>query len=410
MKNSTITVVGGGMVGLAGACLLAREGFPVVVVDGGAPPSRNASNAIGRVSALNLATRHLLAHVGLWETITKERCTPYQAMSVWDSDSAARIQFHSREEKVPALGYIIENDLLTHVMWDCLHHNYQVKLRYGVCIRGLTPLPEADHAIRLELADGECIDSALVVAADGSQSILRSLASIGVIEQDFFQDAVTATIATTRPHQFTAYQAFTPQGPIAMLPLDGNCCSLVWSRDRDPTDDLLDLDETEFCRRLEQHFGSHLGSLHLVGGRRRFPLGSQHAKRYASRRLVLVGDAAHTVHPLAGLGANLGMLDVAALVETVTAARDAGKGIGNHSILRRYERWRQGENGIAIQAMKGFKNLFGSNHPLLRYSRQSGFRVANHIHPLKHWLAQYALGTRGDLPRVCLPPDEEECA
>ena len=408
MKTADVTVVGGGMVGLACACLFAREGFEVIVADAGRPASWSPSDIPGRVSALNLSTRHLLEHVGVWDAILEGRATPYRAMSVWDSDSGARIRFDAGEEGVPALGYIVENALATDSMLARLRQNYRVSIRHEVRIDGIEPGgADAGRATRLRLQDGERLASRLVVAADGARSTLRALAGIGSDEQDFNQDAVVATLEASRPHGQAAYQVFTPRGPIALLPLQGNLCSLVWSRDREDSEDLLALDPDAFCGRLESHFGTRLGSLGLVGDRLRFPLGSRHAESYLGDRLVLVGDAAHTVHPLAGLGANLGMQDAAALVETVTAARDAGKGIGSHSVLRRYERWRRGENAIAIRAMQGFKRVFGSTLEPVRQSREAAFRIADGVLPLKHRFAQYALGTRGDLPAACRPAMEE---
>lgn len=408
MKTADVTIVGGGMIGLACACLFAREGFQVIVADAGQAASWQPSEIPGRVSALNLSTQHLLEHVGVWNAILQGRATPYRSMSVWDSDSHARIRFDAGEEGVPALGHIVENALATESMLQRLRQNYHVKLHHNARITGLEPGQiGADPVIQLQLHGGEGIASRLVVAADGAQSTLRDLAGIGLAEEDFHQDAVVATLETSRPHGQTAYQVFTPRGPIAMLPLQGNLCSLVWSRDRDDSGGLLDLDAADFCRQLESHFGTHLGSIRLVGDRVRFPLGSRHAQSYLGDRLVLVGDAAHTVHPLAGLGANLGMQDAAALVETVTVARDAGKCIGSRSVLRRYERWRRGENGIAINAMKGFKSIFGSSIPPLRHSREAAFRIADGVVPLKHRLAQYALGTRGDLPIACRPSVRE---
>ncbi len=402
--NADVTVVGGGMIGLACACLFAREGFQVVVVDAGLPPSRNASDVVGRVSALNCSTQHILMHVDVWESIQGGQCTPYQTMRVWDSDSTAQIQFEAQEEGVPTLGHIVENSLVTASMLDRLRQNYHADLRYGEQVIRLESGKSGNEpTIRLDLEGGKRITSRLVVAADGAKSTLRTLAGIDWVEQDFHQDAVVATLEISRSHHQTAYQVFTPQGPIAMLPLMGQYCSLVWSRDRDDTDDLLALETHEFCRRLEQYFQPDLGFLRLIGDRRRFPLASQHAKTYHHSRLVLVGDAAHSIHPLAGQGANLGMLDAAALVETVAAARDAGKSIGNHSVLRRYERWRWGHNSMAIQVMKGFKNLFGSRLPALRISRAAAFRIAGNVRPLKHSLVQYALGIRGDLPKACYP-------
>lgn len=406
MKPVDVTVVGGGMIGMATACLLAREGFQVLLVDLGNPPAWQENMVPGRVSALNLATRCLLENIGVWDTIKERNAMPYQAMSVWDSHSNAQIHFDAGEESVEALGYIVENDLVAYTMYERLRQNYQVTLKYGCKVATLESADRnanEDDTVRVGLDNGEIVTSGLVVAADGARSSLRELAGIELVTQDFQQDAIVATLSCSTPHHDTAFQVFTPEGPIALLPLTGERCSLVWSRDREMVPQLMSLDESEFCGLLAEHFADHIGELRLLGERLRFPLRSRHASGYLADRLVLVGDAAHTVHPLAGLGANLGIQDAAALVETLSAAKAGGKRIGSQSVLRRYERWRRGENGLAINAMKGFKSIFGSSLAPVRQARESGFALADSVMPLKHILAQYALGVRGDLPAACRP-------
>ncbi len=401
MKDNDITIVGGGMIGLATAALFVREGFQVLLLDAGPPAHWDAASVEGRVSAISPSTRNLLDHVGVWRAIAERRVSPYTAMRVRDSHSAARIAFDAADEGVAALGHIVENALIATCLTERLGHNYNVTLRHDVRVTGFDGDDNGQATLTLE--NGETVHSTLVVAADGAQSALRALAGIPMDAQDFRQDAITATLECERHHGGAALQVFTPEGPIAMLPLSDNRCSLVWSRDREQDEDLLALDAGEFCSRLEMHFSDQLGGLRLLGDRLRFPLGSRHAAVYTGTRLALVGDAAHTVHPLAGLGANLGMQDAGALVQTVATARDGGKSIDGRGVLRRYERWRRGENAIAIRAMQGFKEVFGSELAPLRQLRAAGFQFADRVMPLKHALVQYAIGTRGDLPTVCHP-------
>jgi 2-octaprenylphenol hydroxylase len=401
MKTSDVIIVGGGMVGLTAAGLFAREGFQVTLLDGASPAPWEAGCIEGRVSALNPASRHLLTHIGVWQDISAGRAAPYTAMSVWDSHSSARITFDAATAGVPTLGHIVENELVCHRLRERLGQNYNVSLMQGVRVTGFDPDHGGRGAIHLE--NGESLGCELVVAADGARSNLRALAGIELAHQDFYQDAITATLDCENSHQDTARQVFTPDGPLAMLPLSGTRCSLVWSLERGKVDNVLGLDDDGFCKQLETHFGEHLGRLTLAGPRLRFPLGSRHASRYVASRLALAGDAAHTVHPLAGLGANLGLQDAAALAETVSAAAKRGKSINGQSVLRRYERWRRGENGIVLRAMQGFKSVFGDESHLVRQLRSTGFRVADNVMPLKHGLVQLAMGARGDLPAACRP-------
>ena len=406
MSASDIIIVGGGMVGLATAGLFAREGFRVVLLEGGEPPSWSPDAVEGRVSALNPASRHLLAHIGVWENISRKRVSPYRRMVVWDSHSPARISFDADDQGVSSLGHIVENDLVSRCLWERLEQNYHVTLIHGKRVSGFKTEPATGNAV-LELDGHDPLRGGLVVAADGAQSSLRLFAGIDVAEEDFHQDALTATIQCSRHHGGTALQVFTPSGPLAMLPLSDSRCSLVWSLDRTDADGMLSLDDESFCEQLGTHFSEQLGRLRLVGPRRRFSLQSRHATHYVVDRLALVGDAAHTIHPLAGLGANLGMQDAAALVETVTAARRDGRALAGRGVLRRYERWRRGENGAALRAMQGFNNAFGDDRGPVRQLRTAAFRTADRVAPLKRFLAQLAMGTRGDLPAACRPNLED---
>lgn len=387
------------MIGLATTCLLAKQGFQVVMIESEKAPNWQPDCMPSRVSALNLASRNLLNSLDVWNEIKQRRISPYSAMEVWDSHSDAKIRFDAKDFSQRQLGYITENTLISNCMLDRLKQNYNVSLHFSTTVTAVE-FEQSGATVTLE-GDTAKIRSDLVIAADGGESALRKLAGIELIQEDFQQNALVATFQCERHHQHTAWQCFTPQGPIAMLPLDGQKCSLVWSCDREKSHILESLSGEKFCAELELIFGDKLGKLTLLQTPQSFALKSRQARQYIAPRLALVGDAAHTVHPLAGLGANLGFVDAAALTEIVVNARAEGKIIGNHSVLRRYERWRKGDNGLAINAMRAFKNLFGSSDVLAAQIRQMGFGIVETALPLKRPFAEYALGLIGDLPAIC---------
>ena len=397
-----VAIVGGGMIGLASACLLLQQGFRVCLIDrAGEPrwtPSARDQSRNSRVSALNAASCHLLDHIGVWQNIG-DNSTPYRSMKVWDSHSNANIDFDASDVNALNLGYIVENDLVSATMLERLKQNYAASFYFH---SNVVAIEHHAESVSLKLDNPEQqIRCRLVVAADGGQSTLRVLAGISVDTESFTQNAIVARIKCERQHQHTAWQCFTPAGPIALLPMQGNFCSLVWSADRDLANELMALDDEAFCIKLQSVFGERLGSLQLAAPRGSFPLYSRHAQQYIAPNLALVGDAAHTTHPLAGLGANIGFQDAACLAEVVEAAQQSGKGYSSHAVLRRYERWRKGENQQVLVLMKAFKQLFGSTDSGVQQFRQTAFSLADRITPLKSEIIRHAMGVAGDLPLLC---------
>ncbi len=389
---------------MTAACLLAKNGLRVTLVEAGAPHSWNPEQTPSRVSALNLASQNILKETGAWSAIIESRATPYRHMQVWDDSSEAAIRFDAEQWALPSLGYIVENALVVQAMREKLEHNYNVTMLFNSELLAIENDDRGFSATIRNTTGDISLEADLAVAADGANSMLRRLANIPVVVEEFDQEAIVTTVDCELPHQETAWQCFTPYGPVALLPLHGDQCSLVYSCNRSEVSSYLKKNSEHLQDYLTELFGHKLGEITIKNPVRTFPLTSQHAETYLNRRIALVGDAAHTTHPLAGLGANIGLLDIAALCELVAQAHSAGRSISGHSLLRRYERWRRGENAMVLSAMKTFKTVFGTNDPMATRLRETGFQTANRLTPLKTWLVDYAIGLSGDLPKICKDP------
>ncbi len=252
--------------------------------------------------------------------------------------------------------------------------------------------------MRVHLDDGRILSTRLLIGADGAQSRTRELAGIATFEHDYRQAGVVAHMACERDHRATARQRFLADGPLALLPLPGRRVSIVWSTTPEHARELCSCDEGAFSQAVTAASEGVLGALCLDSQRASFPLRALHAREYTRPRLALVGDAAHVVHPLAGQGVNLGFLDAATLAGVLGDAMAAGEDIGDHYVLRRYERWRKGENLATIAALDGLKRLFGARHPLVHGLRRTGLAAVNRLGPVKQRLARRAMGLSGDLP------------
>ncbi len=388
-----IAIVGAGMVGTTLAVALARAGFDVALIEAAPPaPYDPASDYDLRVSALSAASQRLFARLGIWPAIAAGRISPYREMQVWDAGGAGILHFDAAELGLPELGHIVENSLIQSAAWQALD---RVR-RY--CPARLRALEPAADGCRLLLEDGGALEAQLVVGADGAESRVRELAGIGCSGWSYAQQGIVCNVATEQPHRHTAWQRFLPTGPLAFLPLADGRCSIVWSVDAAEAGTLMALDDEAFRRRLGEAFGGELGAITAVSRRAAFPLRMLHAQRYVQPRLALVGDAAHVIHPLAGQGVNLGLLDTAALAEVLNAAKREGRDLGDLRVLQQYERWRRGDNLLMTAATDGLKRLFGSRNPLLAFARNRGLGVVNAVTPLKNLFIRHAMGIAGDMP------------
>jgi 2-octaprenylphenol hydroxylase len=386
------------MAGGALAALLADTGLRVRVLDGAPEPRAPDSEPELRVSALNEASHWLLRSVGAWQRLPHERVCAYTDMAVRDGDGTGEVDFQAHEAGAEQLGWILENAALVCALYDSCAERDQVQWETGVRVMAL----ELEHeGWRAELGDGSVRRGRLLIGADGANSRVRAAAGIPAPVRDSGHHALVATLHTDIPHGNCARQVFLDQGPLALLPLfgDGHQCSLVWSAPPDEIARLAALDDDGFARELTTATGGWLGRLSMASYRTHFPIRELHTSDYHRPGLALIGDAAHVVHPLAGQGINLGLLDAGVLAEEIERARSRGLAFDHEAVLRRYQRRRRGHNALMQNALRGFQFAFEQRAPAVRWVRNTGMHGLNQMPPLKGVLARQALGRNGDLPQ-----------
>ena len=395
-KHYDIIIVGAGMVGATLACGLAEEAeqLKIAIIDANEPKFDWDKNSYDmRVSAITRASQTLFKNVGAWDKIVEQRISPYQDMFVWDgcSNSGGELHFDSADMGEEDLGHIIENRVIVKALHQRIKELPQIEL---LCPAKLESIDFKQDNTYLVLDDKSDLTADLVVAADGSRSWVRQQANIAVKGWDFDQAALVTTVKTEKYHQDTAWQRFLSTGPLAFLPLTEGYSSIVWSTSPSEAKRLTEISEDEFAVELEHAFENELGKITSVANRAVFPLRLFETLNYVQHRLALVGDAAHTIHPLAGQGVNLGLADVASLIDVVVDALNNQKDIGDLKVLRRYERWRRSENRAMITAMDGLKRLFGSELSAVKELRTFGLNLTNKITPLKNIIMQQAMGIK----------------
>ena len=396
MQSFDVVIAGGGMVGLALACGLQGSGLRVAVLEHQQPEMAPLQEQPGlRVSAINAASERLLQHIGVWDEILALRASAYNTMEVWDRDSFGKIAFRGDECGFSHLGHIIENSVIQQALWKRAESLSDVTLITPAALKQVA-WGENDAFITLE--DGRMLTARLVVGADGAHSWLRQHADIPLTFWDYRHHALVATIRTEEPHLATARQVFYGDGILAFLPFsDPHLCSIVWSVAPEDAERLKQLEPELFNRELAMTFDLRLGACRLESERQTFPLTGRYARSFAAHRLALVGDAAHTVHPLAGQGVNLGFMDAAELIAELRRLQRQGKDIGQHVYLRRYERRRKQGAAVMLASMQGFRELFDGNHPAKKLLRDVGLRLADSLPGVKPKLVRQAMGLN-DLP------------
>ena len=394
--NVDVAIVGAGITGATLACAIAKAGLRVAVIEASDPPPPLTDERQLRVSAITVASQRILRAIHVWDALPLARAGVFREMHVWDAAGSGSVHFDSADIGTDALGHVLENGVIQRGL-----DARMASLDTLALIRPeeLQDLQVEGDGVTLHLS-GSRLRARLVVGADGSHSRVRELAGIQCDGGDYGQQALVATVRAASWHRETAWQRFLANGPIAFLPLPGHLCSIVWSTLPELAQALLAESDQGFASAVEEAFESRLGGIELVGGRAAFPLRHLHARAYVAERVALVGDAAHTVHPLAGQGANLGLQDAAVLAEILLRTWSRERDLGRRTNLRPYERWRKGRNHLMQQGMSGFQWLFGSQLEPLRVARNLGLSLVDRTPPLKRLFMRYASGIGGDLPRM----------
>jgi 2-polyprenylphenol 6-hydroxylase len=396
--NFDVVIVGGGMVGSALACALGDSHLKVALLDHQSVVEPAKEGYDLRTSAITLASRAFFENVGAWDGIVRRRAAPVEAMEVWDQNGRGSIRFDAAEMAEPCLAYIIENNAIRAALVERLHHFTNV---HHLCPVEVADIALADEQVTVTLEDGRTLGARLLVGADGANSQVREAARIARHRLVIEQTSIVATVTTEKPHGNIARQRFLATGPVAFLPLpEPHTCSIVWSADTARAEAIMAFDDATFLAELQQAFGERLGAIKTVSARAAFPLALSLAKTYTAPRLALIGDAAHTVHPLAGLGVNIGFLDAAALAEVLLEAVAQKNDVGAHALLRRYERWRKGDNALVVSTTGFFRYVFSNNLPLLAPLRNLALDFADAVAPLKQLVMRRASGLTGDLPKL----------
>jgi len=398
MKQSfDIVVVGAGITGLTVAALLAKgaqaDNLNITLVDAAERPEIDASDELAlRVSAISVGSADLLDWVGAWGIVEAGRICPYNRMRVWDEaddpNGPSTLRFDADEFAIPHLGYIIENVLLRNALLEILDDT-DVTLRFA---SPLAALQSDGSGHRITLDDGKTLEADLVIAADGARSFVRNSAGIDVATRPYEQTAFVTHLRPDKPHAATAWQRFLSDGPLGILPLDDGRVSVVWSTTPDKAKHALKCSDKDLGRLLTDASDGVLGQLRVAGPRGAYPLAAQHAERYVVRGIALIGDAAHTVHPLAGQGANLGLADASALADVIQTALEYGEFPADRPVLRRYERMRKGENATMMHFITGLNRLFASDSAVLGELRRVGMALFNRSGPIRQHVVDVALG------------------
>jgi len=395
-----LVIIGGGMVGTALACALKDAPINIALIETqlpkGASPEVNGVNDVDmRVSALNHASEKFLRHIGAWSNINPVRLSPYDKMRVWDGIGTGHIQFDAIEMGETHLGHIVENRITNTALMQVLQAQKNTQVFAPCTVESIDKDESGQHFIQLN--SGQMLLTPMVVAADGARSFVRQWAQFEMREWDYDHNGLVCTVETELANEQCAWQRFTESGVLAFLPLpcpDKNLCSIVWSCPDEQAQSLLALEESEFNQALERAFEGKLGKVISSGAKAAIPLRQRHAKTYVKDAVVLVGDAAHTIHPLAGQGVNLGLMDAYVLADEIK--QGLGRGLPAHSaqVLARYERRRMPENLTMMATMEGFKRLFAANNPMSNWIRNWGMKKLGALGFVKNHIMQEAMGSK----------------
>ncbi|WP_044873137.1 2-octaprenyl-6-methoxyphenyl hydroxylase [Pseudomonas sp. LFM046] len=394
MHHSQVAIIGGGLVGASLALALQEgaraRGWKIVMIEPFAPGNSFQPSYDARSSALSFGSRQIYERLGIWQTIS-QRAEPILQIHVSDRGRFGAARLAAMEEGVPALGYVVENAWLGQCLWQALDEDVVI----WHCPAEVASMQALEGGYRLTLNDETQLDCDLAVLADGGRSGLREMLGIGVHRTAYRQTALIANVSPLEAHRGQAFERFTDDGPMALLPLPDNRCALVWSRPGDDAERLARLDERRFLDELQQTFGYRLGAFQQVGARHLYPLELVEAEEQVRSNLVVLGNAAHSLHPIAGQGYNLSLRDAQALAEALLAS---DKTPGDFATLQGYLQRQRMDQNLTVGFSDQVTRLFSNAEPLLAAGRNLGLLGLDLLPPAKRWFARQAmgLGTRPD--------------
>lgn len=396
MTAGDLVIVGGGLVGMTLGVAAAAAGLDVIIVDREDPTAQLDCGFDGRASAIAHGSKQVLAAIGVWPLVTETGAIEH--IRVTDGPSLMHLHFDHAQVGEEPLGWLVEN---RHMRAALAQRAAALADRLTVVApAGVVAVDRQGARATVTLADGRVLRAPLVVAADGRRSRLRDEAGIAVTEWGYGQTGLVCTVAHEYPHEGVAHERFLTPGPFAILPLAGNRSSIVWTERHEDAARIQALDDVRYLEELHIRFGDFLGQLRLEGPRFAYPLALTLARRFVDRRLALVGDAAHAIHPIAGQGFNLGIRDVAALVEVMVQARRLGGDVGAPDVLSRYEGWRRTDTMALVAATDGLNRLFSNDVAPVRLARDMGLAAVNRLGPVKRLAMRHAMGELGRLPAL----------
>ncbi|PHS26363.1 MAG: 2-octaprenyl-6-methoxyphenyl hydroxylase [Methylophaga sp.] len=388
-----LIIVGGGMVGASLACALANTPLKIAIIEAFEPQSKQQPSYDDRGIALAYGSQRIFESLGLWPQLASH-CTAITDIHVSDRGHFGATRLSAKNKNVAALGQVITARLMGEMLNKAIEQHDKLEL---ICPEKVTKLNQEDDFVELILNDNRRLSAKLIVAADGAQSTIRQLLDLAALEHDYEQTAITANITPERPHQGRAFERFTDTGPIALLPMSDNRCSLVWTVKTSDETDILQLSDDDFLSQLQERFGYRLGKLIKVGQRTSYPLKLVQTDQPIQARIVFIGNAAHSLHPTAGQGFNLGLRDVAALADVLA---DCSGDCGDARLLHDYQQWRQQDQDNVINNTHTLVKLFSHDNPILGHLRGIGLTLVDALPIAKHWLAQKSMGLDRKQPRL----------